>query len=167
VQTLTGVLQGIGKQMIPVVNLSVGVIVKVVVSLSLIAIPSVNIKGVAVGTVCAYIVAAVLNLLAVKRYTGTAFDMRLTFVKPVAAAATMCLTVILAQKVCAALLGGSGFAGNAAATLLAVGAGAAVYIAMIFVSGAITEEELALLPKGAKLAKLSAKFRQPKRGKRR
>ncbi|MDR0425046.1 MAG: polysaccharide biosynthesis protein [Clostridiales Family XIII bacterium] len=164
VQTLTGVLQGIGKQMIPVANLSVGVIVKVAVSLSLIAIPSVNIKGVAVGTVCAYIVAAALNLLAVKRYTGTDFDIRLTFVKPIVAAATMCLTVILAQKACAALIGGSGFAGNAASTLFAVCAGAAVYIAMIFVSGAITEEELALLPKGAKLAKLSAKFRRPKKG---
>ncbi|MDR1136361.1 MAG: polysaccharide biosynthesis protein [Clostridiales Family XIII bacterium] len=165
VQTLTGVLQGIGKQMIPVVNLSVGVVVKVIVSLSLISVPSINIKGVAVGTVCAYIIAATLNLLAVRRYTGTKFDIYLTFVKPGIAAAVMSLTVMLSRRLCILILGGGGFAGAAISTILAVGAGAAAYVLMIFITGAITEEELRMLPRGAKIAALFAKFGSKKRSK--
>ena len=45
VQTLTGILQGIGKQLVPVFNLAVGAAVKIVVTYVLTGIPSVNVKG--------------------------------------------------------------------------------------------------------------------------
>jgi stage V sporulation protein B len=157
VQTLTGVLQGIGRQMIPVRNLCIGAAAKIAVTWTLIAIPSVNVKGAAIGTVTAYVLAAVLNLMAVRRHTGARFDMGLTYVRPALAAVAMSAAVFAVYSVLHLLTGY-----NAIPTVIAVAAGAAVYAAMLFLSGAITEEELLLLPGGRRPAMLLRALRRRK-----
>jgi stage V sporulation protein B len=147
VQTLTGVLQGVGRQMIPVRNLCIGAAAKIAVTRSLIAIPSVNVKGAAVGTVTAYILAAVLNLAAVRRHTGARFDIRLTYLKPALAALVMSAVVFAVYGALRLLTGG-----NALPTLIAVAIGVLAYALMLFLGGAVTEEELLLLPGGRHLA---------------
>lgn len=82
VQALTGMLQGIGRQMVPVYNLAAGAVVKVIVTYFLTGIPSVNVKGAAAGTVCAYAVATVLNYRSIRKYAGVDFDGALTFIRP-------------------------------------------------------------------------------------
>jgi stage V sporulation protein B len=149
VQTLTGVLQGVGRQMIPVRNLFIGAVVKIAATWSLIAVPALNVKGAAIGTVMAYILAAMLNMAAVCRHTGARFDIWLTFVKPAAAALVMSAATFAVYSVLHMLTGA-----NAAPTIVSVAVGVAVYAVMIFFSGAITEEELLLLPKGRALARL-------------
>ena len=49
-QTSTSVLQSVGKQMVPVRNLAIGCIGKVIVTYILVGIPYFNIKGAAIGT---------------------------------------------------------------------------------------------------------------------
>jgi stage V sporulation protein B len=147
VQTLTGVLQGVGRQMIPVRNLCVGAALKIAATWNLIAIPAVNVKGAAIGTVVAYIAAAALNLADVRRHTGARFDTGLTYAKPIAAALVMSAAVFGVYTALRALTGG-----NALPTAVAVAVGAVVYAAMLFAVGAVTEEELSLLPKGRYLA---------------
>jgi stage V sporulation protein B len=148
VQTLTGVLQGVGRQMIPVRNLCIGAAAKVAVTWTLIAIPAVNVKGAAAGTVTAYILAAVLNLAAVRRHTGARFDLKLTYVKPFLAALVMGAAVFAVYTALYLLTGG-----NAVATVISVAVGVVVYAAMLFLGGAVTEEELLLLPGGRRLAR--------------
>jgi stage V sporulation protein B len=155
VQTLTGVLQGVGRQMIPVRNLFIGAAAKIVVSWTLIAVPSLNVKGAAIGTVTAYILAATLNLLAVRRHTGARFDIMLTYVKPGAAALIMSAAVFAVYTALHTLTGA-----NAVPTVVAVAAGAIVYATVIFVSGAITEEELLLLPKGRRIVRIIYFFKR-------
>lgn len=58
-------LQGVGKQFIPVINMCFGAVAKVVLTYWLTGIPEINVKGAAIGTVAAYIIASVLNLMAV------------------------------------------------------------------------------------------------------
>jgi stage V sporulation protein B len=147
VQTLTGVLQGVGRQMIPVRNLFIGAAAKIVVTWNLIAIPAVNVKGAAIGTVTAYILAAILNLLAVRRHTGARFDLRLTYLRPALAALVMSAVAFAAYGALRLLTGG-----NALPTVIAVALGALAYAAMLFLFGAVTEEELLLLPGGRRLA---------------
>jgi stage V sporulation protein B len=67
VQTATGILQGLGRPIFPVKNLLVGSVFKLVVSYSLTAIPSINIRGAALGTVVGYMVAGILNYRDVNR----------------------------------------------------------------------------------------------------
>ncbi|MDR3295742.1 MAG: polysaccharide biosynthesis protein [Clostridiales Family XIII bacterium] len=156
VQTLTGVLQGVGRQMIPVCNLFIGAAAKIAVTWCLIAVPSVNVKGAAIGTVTAYIIAAALNLLAVRRHTGTRFDVRLTYVKPLFAALVMSFVVWAGYKLLFLFLVGVP-AGHAISTVIAVCAGVAAYGILLLAGGAVTAEELKLLPKGEKIAKMLAR----------
>ena len=154
VQTLTGVLQGLGKPMIPVMNLFFGAIVKVILTYTLTGIDDINVKGAAMGTVAAYIVASTLNIIAVKKYTGVKFDLMLTYVKPIASALTMSAAVWVTYRIC------FGFLGNALSAVIAVLVGVVVYSAMLFVTKAIREDELKVLPKGGKLIKIINKIKR-------
>lgn len=154
IQTLTGVLQGIGKQNIPVINLLIGSMVKIACTFILTGVPSINVKGAAVGTVAAYVTAFLLNAAAVKRYTGASFHVIQTFLKPLASALAMSVCAVAVHRLSV------GFAGNSLATLAACGAGALVYAVMLFASKAITVEELEAMPKGDKLAKIARKFKK-------
>lgn len=156
VQTLTGVLQGVGKQMIPVRNLFIGSLFKIVITYVLTGIPSVNVKGAAAGTVCAYFIASMLNLMAVKKYTGTKINASLTYIKPAVSAIGMGAAVFAVYR----LVMMTGIAGNSIATVLAIGCGVVVYAVLIFALNGITEEELYMLPKGKKIAALAAKVRR-------
>ena len=153
VHASTGTLQGIGKQQIPVLNLGFGALAKVGVTYVLTAVPFLNVKGAACGTVAAYLVAALLNILRVKHYTGVKIEGTATFLKPV---------------FCAAVMGGFAYGvyalleprtGNAVATLLAVFAGVLVYALMIFMTRTLSAEELESLPKGRRLSMILKKLR--------
>ncbi|MBR0600435.1 putative polysaccharide biosynthesis protein [Sinanaerobacter chloroacetimidivorans] len=154
VQTLTGVLQGLGKPIIPVINLFIGAIVKIVLTYTLTGIDSINVKGAAIGTVAAYIVASTLNIIAVKRLIGVKFDVGLTYIKPVASALTMSAVVWFSYRMA------YGFLGNAISTVIAVAIGVLVYGAMLFLTKAITNEELAYLPKGKKIVQIVNKIKR-------
>ncbi|MDR3242453.1 MAG: polysaccharide biosynthesis protein [Clostridiales Family XIII bacterium] len=146
IQTLTGVLQGVGHQMIPVRNLFIGAVVKVAVTYVLTGLPEINVRGAAIGTVAAYVIAAALNVSAVRKYTGTKFNISLTYVKPAVSALTMSVAAWAVYSL------SSAFFGNSVSTVLSVALGVAVYAVMLFVSKSITREELVFLPKGEKLA---------------
>ena len=51
IQTMNGILQGMGKPMIPVIALVIGMVFKIVISYTLTAIPEINVLGSALGTV--------------------------------------------------------------------------------------------------------------------
>lgn len=154
VQTLTGVLQGLGKPMIPVINLFIGAVVKIILTYTLTGVQDINVKGAAMGTVAAYIVASSLNIIAVKRLTGVKFDLMLTYVKPVTSALAMSAAAWVSYRIL------FGFFGNALSTVLAVMIGAVVYCAMLFATRSIKKEELKSLPKGGKILSLMNKFKK-------
>lgn len=154
VQTLTGVLQGIGKQIIPVRNLFIGVIFKVILAYVLTGIPSINVRGAAVGTVVAYIVASTLNLIDVKKYTGVKFDFVMTYLKPAVSTLVMAVCTFVTYNIVHLVLG------NALSTLCAVFSAMLSYVIMILVSGAISLDEMENLPKGKKLVKIIKKIKK-------
>lgn len=144
-QTLTSILQGVGKQNIPVYTLLIGAFAKFLCTYYLTAIPAFNVKGAAFGTVAAYLIAAILNLVAVKKYTHTKFDIGVTYIRPL-------ISVII--------MGGIAYAvhflleivlGNSIATLLAIMVAAISYVVLLFATGSIKESELSEFPKGDKL----------------
>lgn len=151
-QTATGTLQAIGKQNIPVKNLLLGCVAKVIITYILVGVRSLNIMGAAIGTVVAYTIDFTLNNRAVAKYTGVKFDYVLTYFKPFLASAIM---GVAAFGVHALLVG---ILGNSIATLLAIIVGAAVYAVLIFVFKAITVDEVKMIPGGSKLEPIIRKF---------
>ncbi len=161
VQTLTGVLQGVGKQMIPVVSLAIGAVIKVVITYVFTGVAWINVKGAAVGTVAAYITASVLNLIAVRKYTGCKLEFVSNYGKPLACSLIMGAVVAAVYRVCGLILGNglseqvpASFFDNAVATVISVGCGVVVYMILILALRVITPEEIEQLPGGRKLVKI-------------
>ena len=138
--------------MIPVINLFIGALVKIVLTYTLTGVQDINVKGAAIGTVGAYVVASALNIIAVKRITGVKFDMMLTFVKPVVSALVMSGAVWTSYRII------FGFFGNALSTIVAILIGAVVYCAMLFVTKSIRKDELKAFPKGGKILSMINRF---------
>lgn len=152
VHASTGALQGIGKQQIPVINLCFGALAKICVTYTLTAIPFLNVKGAALGTVTAYCVAAVLNIFQVKKRTGTKLDIVSIFIKPLMASAIMGFGAYFCYRL---LLG---FLGNAVSCLISVCFGVVLYAVMVLLTKSLTAEEIESIPKGKKIVSLLRKL---------
>lgn len=151
--TITGILQGIGKPMIPVLNMIAGVFIKIILTWVLVGIPAINVNGAALGSVGAFIVTMILNFRYLTQKTGVSINKRLAFAKPFVAAFSMGVIVkvfyVLVIKV---------IPHNSIVTLLGVMVGVGVYAILIFKTGTIKKEELVFFPKGDKLLKIVNKF---------
>lgn len=152
-QTSNGILQGVNKQALPMKNLAIGAVGKVVLTYILVAIPAINIKGAAIGSVFVYAVALLLNMRDMKRHTGVKVDFTLTFLKPTIAAGLMGLCAFGSYKLVFSLLGS-----NSMSTLVAIAIGVVVYCVLILATKAITKEEIGRMPKGEKLVRILDKF---------
>lgn len=152
-QTLTGILQGIDRQNVPVKNLAIGAAVKLVVTYVCVGIRAINVNGAPLGTIAAYVVATVLNIKDIKKYSGNAFDFKMTFLKPFIASALMGAAAFASFKLI--FLATSS---NTISTLLSIIVGVVVYGALVLSLKVITEDEIRRLPKGDKLVKVLDKF---------
>lgn len=156
-QSLTAVLQGLGKPMVPVKNLGIGVIAKVVLTYTLTGIPALNIKGAALSTVITFMIAATLNYIEVKRLTQANMDSFNTMIKPAGAAVVMGIAVYAGFQISKGVIGGK------FGTIFAIGVGGIVYLLVLLLTGALSDEDFAMIPKGEKLAKLFKKLKLMKK----
>ncbi|NLV87929.1 MAG: polysaccharide biosynthesis protein, partial [Tissierellia bacterium] len=153
VQTLSAVLQGLGKPIIPAINLFIGAIFKVILSYTLTAIPEVNIYGAAISTVVAYGAASVLDLYSVKKYAKIKLSVKDIFIKPFISAVGMAIVAFLSYTFLINIIGGK------LATIVAILVGVIIYGILLIVTGAITSEDLSLLPKGKKIGEKLERFK--------
>lgn len=151
---MTGILQGIGKQNYPVTNLAIGVVLKIVATWILTSVPVLNIKGAAIGTALAFTVAAALDYVCVKKFTGAKVPMVNTVVKPAISSIVMGVVVYFIYKVLLMITGH-----NSIGVLIAILAGICIYGIMIIKTHAIGREELLEIPKASKLVKILDKLR--------
>lgn len=87
-QISTGILQGLGKTSIPVINMLFACAVKVVLSWILTAQPALGIKGASLATVADFAVAAILNMFFIYKYTGYSFSIG-SLLRPLTASSIM------------------------------------------------------------------------------
>ena len=152
-QTTNGILQGVNRQVLPMKNLAIGALAKVILTYVLVAVPTLNIKGAAIGSVFVYGIALLLNLRDMKRYTKVKIDFMLTYVKPTIASLVMGICAFASYKLIFGIA-----SSNTLATFGAVLVGVIVYGVLILTTKAITKEEIARMPIGGKLVKIMDKF---------
>jgi stage V sporulation protein B len=153
VQCLTAILQGLGRVMVPVINLFIGAVVKVILTYVLTGIPSINIKGAAISTVAAYTIAALLDLMSLVRSSKIKLDFKNIFLKPLISSIVMAIIA----KASFILL--NNIIGQRLATILAVLIGVVLYFILLIITGSITTEDFKLLPKGDKIEKKLERFK--------
>lgn len=93
-QVTTAILQGLGKPTLPVINMALACIVKVILNWNLTAIPWLGIAGASYATVADIAFAAILNLFYIKKYTGYFLDISILW-KNVVSATIMGLIMYL------------------------------------------------------------------------
>ena len=149
VQTLTGIIQGLGKQQVPVFNLAAGALVKVILMLTLMRNPDINIDGAAIATVACYAVAGVLDLLYLTRLARLRIRIWELFGKPLVASLLMGGVTYLAEAALSNMLGTTSLS-----TLLSVGVGVVVYAALVLLLRMFSPDDLRRIPGGARLNRL-------------
>ena len=152
-RTLSASLQGIGKMTLPVINLFIGAVAKIVITFILVGIPALNINGAALGTVCAYLIAAVLNYAGLRRHADVDLQFGGIIFRPLAASLIMGVSAIAVYKLIFML-----HPSNLVATGLAIFVAVLVYFVMVFVTKALTRDELEMIPKGDRIYSIAAKL---------
>ena len=148
-QVSTGVLQGLGHPTIPMVNMILAAVAKVVLNWTLTAIPSLGIIGASFATAADMGVAAIINLYFIHKYIGYRMEMG-QLVKAIGASAVMAGAVKLFYDMTMHAWGV-----NAISTFGAVFVGCIVYIAVMLLIGGIGEADMARVPM---LGRVSIRF---------
>lgn len=136
-QISTGILQGLGRTSIPVINMILAAAVKVFLSWTLTAIPTLGIKGAAMATVVDFGLAAVLNMIFIYKYTGFALSFSGVF-KPAVSAAAMGAAVYAVITLAASW--------GAWAILAAIAVAVPVYGGVLLAVGGMGKDDLESLP---------------------
>ncbi|MGN0985480.1 MAG: oligosaccharide flippase family protein [Candidatus Enterenecus sp.] len=140
---------------IPMVTSIVGCLLKIIVTFALVGNPDVNICGAPVSTLVCFGMIALLDLFIIKRALPRSLSYVRAFLKPGLAAIVMGVAAWAVYGLCSRfLLDTATFGGNAVATLLTICVAVVIYAALILLTRAISKDDLALMPKGDRIARL-------------
>ena len=142
----SSVLQASGFVNLPIVIMVAGCAAKLIVNNFMVR--HVGAVGAAVGTLVCYVIVAVLELLLIKRVIPSPPEYTRVFAKPMVAAGVMGMAVWAAYGLV------SRFMGNTLSTMAAICVGVVVYAVLVVALKAISREDLSLMPKGDKIARL-------------
>jgi stage V sporulation protein B len=149
-QISTGILQGLGKTSIPVINMILAGVVKVVLSWTLTAVPSLGVKGASMATVADFAVAAIINMCFIYKFTGYHLSAG-NLLKPLAASGVMGAVIYGVLYFC----GGWG----AWAILVAMIAAVPSYALALIACGGLHQEDMENIPfVGARMLRLGQRF---------
>lgn len=140
-QTITGILQGAGKQFIPMISLVAGVIVKLIINITLVKINPQDFilggtAGAAIGSVACYIVAFIINTIFLRKYINIKIDKKNCIIKPILATIIMSIVAISIFSILKTNLK------EQMATIIAISITIATYIFMILAMKIFNKNEI-------------------------
>ncbi len=147
------ILQATGHELLPMITLFVGGVAKVVINYFLVADRSIHIVGAPIGTLASYVLMAVINFVMMCFVLDKNPRLRVILLKPL-----LCTLVMgAAARGLYALLSRflpQGRLGLLISAIPAIAVAAALYLLLSIVLRTVTREDMALIPGGAKLARL-------------
>lgn len=145
VQATSGILQGAGKQKIPMLTLVAGVVCKIILNAILVSNRNISIHGAPIASLVCYTVSMVPNLYYVCKYTGCRFSVMDVIIRPLAASAVMGGAVwVVYHAICSKeqFLPFMSFSRRALLVVASIAVGAVVYLIAAFLFKAIHTEDL-------------------------
>lgn len=138
-QVTTGILQGMGHTALPLINMGIAAVVKVILNWQLVALPSFGILGAGWATNADFGVAALLNLIFVYRYSRFSISLR-GMLKILAATVVMGVVLFIVNELVigqmSALL----------AILVDILVAVVVYGILLLLLGELTEQDIMRIP---------------------
>lgn len=149
-QTISGVLQGIGKPIIPAISLGIGVLIKFFINNLLIPInPESNIfggtAGAAIGTTVCHLIAFVIDIFIMNKYIKLKINKKDYILKPIIACTIMGISSIFTYN---ALLG---IISEKLCTIISIFIAIVVYIILVFILRVFSKNNIYMIPYGNKI----------------
>lgn len=136
-QTATGILNGIGKTILPVVSMTVGCIIKILISVAFIPIPSINISAAAYGTLIAYGIVALIDVVLVIKYLRVKINIKEVIILPIICTIVMIFSVVIIYVNMYNLT-----SKNSIAVLISITLGAIIYFIMLLISKTMSIKDI-------------------------
>lgn len=134
-QTTTSILQGTGSYFLPVVNLLIGCVIKVILTLTFVPIHLFNVYGAVIATIGAYVVSSALNVISMHVRLRVSINYKDALIKPAIAALIMTNIVMITYLKFFQL-----FQSNGIACLISIFMGIIIYVLLIVIFGVFKYE---------------------------
>ena len=144
------ILQANNMVNLPVLVVIVGGVVKIIVNYILVGNPAIRVYGAPVGTICCFAVIALAEMYIIRRAIPAAPRFGRAISKPLVASVIMAACAWAVHG----LLAGPLKLSSRVAVLPAIAIAVLVYLALVLALHAISKEDLSLMPKGDKIAKI-------------
>jgi len=148
---VNSMLQAVGRVDLPVKLLAVGLVIKIVLNYTLVGIPEINVMGAGTGTLICYMFIMVFSLYFLCKEAKIKPNFVGIFLKPLLSAGICVTAAYFVQK-----LGSMIHLGKLATCLAILTAGAIYAICMLWFK-ALSKNDILMLPKGQKIAKILEK----------
>ena len=146
------ILQGIGKERLPLIFMLIGAAVKLIVNYIFVAVPSFNIQAAPYGSLICYIIIMIIDIIAINHFAQIRINLYATFILP-ALCGTLCgigakvsyylFDILLSERL---------------STVGAIGVAVVIYGLSILLTKGITKKDFLMIPKGEKIAKVLEKI---------
>ena len=156
-QPMTNMLQALDKTKVPLISLSIGALVKLIANFVFVSIPALNVNGAVIGTVSCYAVITIINLFAIIKTTKIGINFISVFVKPIICGALCGVGAYTTYGLCNRFIPDFSLKGIFCLGF-AICFGGLVYVISILLFKGIAKDDVIMLPKGEKIAKILAKF---------
>lgn len=151
-QTINGALQGLGKVMVPAIAFSIGVVVKLILNITLIPIPSIGVNGAVIGTIACNVIACIIGFSVLKKNMDIKFQFSKYIIKPTIATLMMSVCSYAIYLVLASIISAK------IATIISIALAVIIYILAIIALKIFTKEEIFMIPYGQKIYTILEKF---------
>jgi stage V sporulation protein B len=153
----TAILQANGHERVALLTFPIGAVIKIVIGYVLAGNPNFGIIGSPIGTLVCFIVISALNIGFIMKRVKDKPKFGVVFLKPLLCSAIMAAIAYLLYSTLFRLGYGILGTGRIAVTFylaVAIAVSIAVYAVLIVITRTITAEDMKLVPKGEKLAKM-------------
>lgn len=148
-----GLLQGIDRLKIPVINAAVSLVAHVIVLIILMLFFRMNIYAVIIANMFFAFLMCIMNALAIRKYSGYHQEIHKTFIVPGISSAIMGIITYIVYHGSYAVL-----KINAVSAMLAILAAVIVYAVVLLLLHGLTEEEIKKFPKGTLIVRVAKKY---------
>lgn len=135
-QTVSGVLQGLGKIMVPALALACGVITKLILNIVLIPMPQIGIYGSSIASVMCHMVAFSVVFTVLNKSVDLQLDFGKFIIKPIIATIMMAVCAVGVYNIMINITTQS------LTTIISIGSGVIIYGISIILLGILTKEEI-------------------------